>query len=121
MAGSWRWRAAGGGSEGLLYEWRAKWRKASQAIAGAPSFVPIGVFAAAADESPAVAVSMPSATGAPIPSPCEQRPMTIPSLPLGDRPGVMEVELPSGARLRVDAFVNERALLRVLKALKDLS
>ena len=108
-----------GMSEGLLYEWRAKWRKASQAVTGVPSFVPIGMFTAAADESPAVAV--PTASGA-VSScrPGEQRPMTIPPLPLGDRPGVMEVELPGGARLRVDAFVNERALVRVLKALRDV-
>jgi hypothetical protein len=32
---------------------------------------------------------------------------------------VIEVDLPAGARVRVDAFVNERALRRVLRALKD--
>ena len=32
--------------------------------------------------------------------------------------GRIEIELSSGARVRVDAFVNEKALARVLRALK---
>ena len=40
---------------------------------------------------------------------------------LDERPGVIEVDLPAGARVRVDAFVNERALRRVFRALKDLA
>jgi transposase len=36
---------------------------------------------------------------------------------LEERPGVIEIDLPNGARVRVDAFVNERALRRVLAAL----
>ena len=31
---------------------------------------------------------------------------------------MIELDLPTGARLRVDAFVNEKALRRVLRALK---
>jgi transposase len=38
-----------------------------------------------------------------------------------DRPGVIEIDLTSGTRLRVDAFVNERALRRVLAVLKASS
>lgn len=34
------------------------------------------------------------------------------------QPGLIEIDLPCGARLRVDAFVNERALRRVLSVLK---
>jgi len=34
------------------------------------------------------------------------------------RPGLIEIDLVDGTRLRVDAFVNERALQRVLSALK---
>jgi transposase len=37
---------------------------------------------------------------------------------LDQRPGVIEIDLPEGVRVRVDAFVNERALSRVLRALK---
>ncbi|MEA1649023.1 transposase [Nitrospirillum sp. BR 11164] len=35
-----------------------------------------------------------------------------------DRAGLIEVELPSGVRLRVDALVNEKALSRVVRVLK---
>jgi transposase len=38
---------------------------------------------------------------------------------LDQRPGVIEIDLPEGVRIRVDAFVNERALGRVLRLLKD--
>jgi hypothetical protein len=31
---------------------------------------------------------------------------------------MIELDLPTGARLRVDAFVNETALARVLRAMK---
>lgn len=36
------------------------------------------------------------------------------------RPGAIEIALPGGARVRVDAFVNQGALRRVLQALKEL-
>jgi transposase len=38
---------------------------------------------------------------------------------LDQRPGVIEIDLPEGVRIRVDAFANERALGRVLRLLKD--
>ena len=37
---------------------------------------------------------------------------------MAERVGIIEVALPSGARVRVDAFVNEKALRRVLRAIK---
>jgi transposase len=37
------------------------------------------------------------------------------------RPGLIEIKLPDGNRLRVDAFVNERALHRVMSVLKATS
>jgi len=36
-------------------------------------------------------------------------------------PGMIEIDLVDGVRLRVDAFVNERALRRVLAVLKAAS
>lgn len=94
-------------SESLLYSWRSAWK--ATAAAGRPpepaEFVPIGVFGGAADEG--------SAMLAP-PSP-GQSPSTRASL---DRAGTIEIDLPSGVRLRVDAFVNEKALRRVLQAMK---
>ena len=40
---------------------------------------------------------------------------------MDERPGVIEIDLTNGVRLRVDAFVNERALRRVLGVLKAAS
>ena len=40
---------------------------------------------------------------------------------MDERPGVIEIDLTNGIRLRVDAFVNERALRRVLGVLKAAS
>jgi transposase len=40
---------------------------------------------------------------------------------LEERPGVIKIDLADGVRLRVDAFVNERALRRVLAVLKVAS
>jgi len=74
-------------------------------------FMPLGVFGRADDEGPAM-LAAPVATERPKP--------TRPSAPsLGERPGMIEIDLPNGARIRVDAFVNERALRRVLVAMKD--
>lgn len=40
---------------------------------------------------------------------------------MDERPGVIEIDLVDGVRLRVDAFVNDRALRRVLAVLKVAS
>jgi transposase len=40
---------------------------------------------------------------------------------MDERPGAIEIDLANGVRLRVDAFVNERALRRVLAVLKTAS
>jgi hypothetical protein len=39
---------------------------------------------------------------------------------MDERPGMIEIDLPGGTRLRADAFVNERALRRVLFVLRAL-
>lgn len=63
-------------------------------------FVPIGEFARADDEGPAMIAG------------------TSQGPAMAERVGVIEIELVDGTRLRVDGFVNERALRRVLAALK---
>ncbi|NGO56027.1 transposase, partial [Allomesorhizobium camelthorni] len=46
----------------------------------------------------------------------------LPTVPkLEERTGVIEIDLPNGARVRTDAFINERVLRRVLMALKSVS
>jgi len=87
------------------------------AVEPALGFVPIGVFGRSDDGGPALvarsssAVEAPSSSGhAPLPRPAME-----------DRPGVIEIDLVDGTRLRVDAFVNERALRRVLAVLRATS
>jgi transposase len=92
-------------SASLLYNWRSAW-KAAAAAAGssaAVGFVPLGVVGKADDAAPALL---------PPPEPPS-------SQPRGEaRAGAIEIALPDGSRLCVDAFVNEKALSRVLRAMK---
>jgi transposase len=97
-------------SESLLYNWRSAVRAAATAQADATpvAFVPIGVVGRADDGGPALLAS--PAVG------CRDRPE---GQALQERVGMIEVDLPGGARLRVDAFVNEKALRRVLQVLRE--
>ncbi len=81
-------------SESLLYNWRSA-RKAAIAAATVtepPEFLQLGVVGRPGDDRPAV-----SALSA---------------------AGMIEVDLPNGIRFRVDSSVNEKALGRVLRAIK---
>ena len=95
-------------SESLLYSWRSTWKAATAArCPGEPAeFVPIGVFDRPGYEEPAM-LAPPSPGQSPNTRTCRE-----------DRAGMIEIDLPSGVRLRVDAFVNEKALRRVLQAMK---
>ena len=68
----------------------------------AVAFVPLGVLGEVAGEASAALL------------PAEPlRPH-----PHEDKAGTIEIALPNGARVSVDAFVNEKALSRVLRAMK---
>jgi len=87
----------------VLYNWRAAWRAAAAMQAPAATFVPLGVLGG------------PGRRGAAMLAQPEQ------SLPVqGGDAGVggIEIVLPNGARRSVDAFVNEKALSPVLRAMK---
>jgi transposase len=86
--------------------------KAPPSAVDAPEFVPIGVFTRADDGGPGLRVPAAPAAAA-MPGPLRTtRPV------MDERLGVIEIDLADGTRLRVDAFVNERALRRVLAALR---
>ena len=97
------------------YGWRAA-RKAK--LGAAPTepmeFMPLGVFRSAEDEGPAMI-----AAPAPV-TPDPTKPAPSRGSSMDERLGLIEIDLPNGARVRVDAFVNQRALHRVLAAMKDL-
>jgi transposase len=105
--------AAGGGvksvahrhriSESLLYNWRSAWRAAAAATAGSSGsveFVPVGVIGGAANARPAMLASPRSGQSA------------------ESKAGAIEITLPDGSRVCVDAFVSEEALSRVVRAIK---
>jgi transposase len=120
----------------LLFNWR-KAARASSAVATAVvsasagpaaaeaqpgatqacAFIPIGVFGSAEAGASALAVGSSPAVA----SGASLRCATPPRPGLEERPGVIEIDLADGVRLRVDAFVNERALRRVLAVLKVTS
>lgn len=79
-------------SESLLYNWRSARKAELQAVSH--GFLPLGVVGQAADGRSAP-------------------PRLLP-------PGTIEIDLPSGARLRVDASVNENALSQVFRAMRGL-
>jgi transposase len=99
-----------GVSTSLLYNWRSAWKAAAmaaQSTAVRPAeFVQLGVVADATGESPRV----PMAAGAVCPRGA--------GLALAERVGVIEIDLPDGVRVRIDNSVNEKALRRVLSALR---
>jgi transposase len=106
----------------LLFKWK---RLAEAGQLGGPlatiesaELVPIGVVGQAGDGRPALLARMPgmeppTAGNAPA-RPDELRR----SSGCEGRAGVIEIDLPEGALVRVDAFVDGRALARVLSALK---
>ena len=96
-------------SDSLLYNWRSAWKAAALARTAAPTpvgFVQLGVVADASGPSS----SVPMTASAECPRGA--------GLALAERIGVIEIDLPDGARVRVDSSVNEKALRRVLSALR---
>ena len=90
-------------SESLLYNWRSAWKASAAGPAGTVKFVSLGVAGDAGNTAPAML---------PAPEP-------LPSRRLNEsRVGAIEIALPNGSRVSVDAFVNEKALSRVLRAMK---
>ena len=90
-------------SQSVLYNWRAAWRAAAAMQAPAAAFVPLGVLDGPGHCGNAV---------------LSQPPKPERSRAVRDGVGGIEIVLPNGARLSVDASVNERALSRVLRAMK---
>ena len=97
-------------SESLLYNWRSA-RKAAAVAMGAPedvAFIPAGVIAGTLPSGPELPPS-------PCPSPAR------PGLRARHTAGSIEIILPNGARVTVDAMVDEKALARVLRARRGLA
>ncbi|WP_410482853.1 IS66-like element accessory protein TnpA [Sphingomonas sp. A2-49] len=109
-------------AESLIYNWRSAHRKAASIASEPLQFIPYGVVTDAAPAEPGMAL-MPAA---PAPTPAKPSPPATPTDDLirphpGARPGGIDIDLPTGVRLSVDSYVNEKALARVLRALGHAS
>ncbi len=109
-----------------VFNWRrralaAAAKPKSNAAAPAAAFLPVGTIVEVSDEQLTLAPSLPA------PAPATEvaqptRGATLNPLPLpGEKTGLIEIDLTCGTRLRVDAFVDERALRRVLSVVKSLA
>src|SRR5690349_20059743 len=101
-------------SDRLLYNWRSAWKAAVSMRNAGPQppveFVPLGMIGPASDDGPGPQTV--SALDEPLQPP-----------PIGGSrqqggTGLIEIDLPNGARVRVDALVDETALQRVFRAMK---
>jgi transposase len=94
-------------SPSLLYNWRSAAKSAATATQAATAlkFMPLGVFDHGAAAAPAM---LPPRASEP----------SSASRSGKDDAGAIEITLPNGARVCVDALVNEKALSRVLRAMK---
>ena len=114
----------------LVFNWRKTARAAAVSASDARAqgdarpgaaeaceFIPLGVLGCAADDAFALAIGSSPAVA----SETSSRRTSLPRPGMEERPGVIEIDLADGVRLRVDAFVNERALRRVLAVLKVTS
>lgn len=104
-------------SESLIYSWRST-RRQAQKLAGEPlAFISYG---AVTERDVMVAPGAPSPVR---PAPASAAPAMAEDLVRphpGARPGQIDIDLPGGVRLSVDTYVNEKALGRVLRVLRDI-
>lgn len=110
-----------GMSPSLIHGWRKRQREMAL-LSGEPlQFVPYGEVASGPAAAPVVAlrgaeVAAQTSAAARETGPTQEE--LIRPNP-GLRPGGIDIELPGGVRLSVDTYVNEKALSRVLRALRE--
>jgi transposase len=105
-----------GMSPGLIHGWRRMRREAEKLSNEPLQFIAYGSVA----EPPSHALApTPVAPPAATVSHCVAEDLARPHP--GTRPGAIDIDLPSGIRLSVDSYVNEKALARVLRTLRDVA
>ena len=105
-------------AKSVIYNWRANRREAEAIAREALEFIPCGQFveATAITSAAAIIPDRPETSVGPLVADVAASPPPEPP-----RAGTIAIELANGARLTVDSFVNEKALARVLRALKAVS
>ena len=105
-------------AESLIYNWRSA-RRQAQKIAGEPlAFISYGTV------TERDLVTVPPALQPSRPAPAPAAPAMAEELTRphpGARPGGIDIDLPTGVRLSIDSYVNEKALARVLRVLREIS
>jgi transposase len=93
-------------SESLLYNWRSAWKAVSASSKPKPvvEFVPLGMIDRTSDARPALLTA--------------PEPLAPTNSHRRERSGKIEIELPTGVRVRIDPSTSEKALSRVLRVLK---
>lgn len=111
-------------SASLIHGWR-KTRREAERIASAPlQFIPYGMVADAAPLEPVVTLAPATPVERKSAVPAREAAPALEELVRphpGSRPGSIDIDLPTGVRLSVDSYVNEKALARVLRALREAS
>jgi transposase len=110
-------------SRSLIRGWRKRQRDMALLTSEPLQFLPYGAVASgSATEPTAVAFQHDEPAGAPPRAAARETGTTQeelirpnPSL----RPGGIDIDLPRGVRLSVDSYVKERALARVLRAMRE--
>ncbi|WP_395396550.1 transposase [Novosphingobium sp. BL-8A] len=107
-------------AESLIYNWRSARRQAAGIASEALEFIPYGAIMTT-EPAPAPAVPEPQKAPRPVSPPILSAPEDLIRPHPGARPGAIDIDLPSGVRLSVDSYVNEKALALVLRAFQDVS
>jgi transposase-like protein len=107
-------------AESLIYNWRSARRQAAVIASEALEFIPYGAIITA-EPAAAPAVPEPQKVPRPVSLPMPPTPEELIRPHPGARPGAIDIDLPSGVRLSVDSYVNEKALARVLRAFRNVS
>lgn len=104
-------------AESLIYSWRTARRQAEKIASEPLTFISYGAVPEGAIAT--VPAAQPPARPDPVSTMPVMEELTRPHP--GARPGEIGIDLPSGVRLSVDSYVNEKALARVLRTLRDIS
>jgi transposase len=109
-------------AESLIYGWRAERRQKVAEVVEPLRFIDCGAIPAV--EAPVHPLPETAANVMPAkPKRIQPAAVSVDSEmppPPDNRPGLIEIQLPTGERLMIDSFVNEKALARVLRTLRDV-
>ena len=108
-------------AESLVYHWRRVRRKAASIASEPLQLISYGELTDATAAAPSPRSRIPAVAASAAQPARKPQPLAeelIRPHP-GTRPGAIDIALATGVRLSVDSYVNEKALARVLRVLRD--